>query len=93
MTEKLVILNLSHPRGSSSELANNPEQRKSSVSPRRFQQEGAHRNLTAGGLTFWIKDPAAKPRYVEAQALAVFRRVRLGASQSFRRQAAVEPAE
>ena len=66
MTEKLVILNLPHPRGLNRELANNPEQQKNSAYARRFQQEGAHTNLTAEGLTFWIKDPAAKPRYVEA---------------------------
>jgi pimeloyl-ACP methyl ester carboxylesterase len=66
MTEKLVILNLPHPRGLGRELANNPEQRKNSAYARRFQQEGAHTNLTAEGLTFWIKDPAAKSRYVEA---------------------------
>jgi pimeloyl-ACP methyl ester carboxylesterase len=66
MTEKLVILNLPHPRGLSRELANNPEQRKNSAYARRFQQEGAHTNLNAEGLTFWIKDSAAKPRYVEA---------------------------
>ena len=66
MTEKLVILNLPHPRGLNRELANNPEQRKNSAYARRFQQEGAHTNLAAESLTFWIKDPAAKPRYVEA---------------------------
>jgi pimeloyl-ACP methyl ester carboxylesterase len=66
MTEKLVILNLPHPRGLTRELANNPEQQKNSAYARRFQQEGAHTNLTAEGLTFWIKDPAAKLRYVEA---------------------------
>ena len=66
MTEKLVILNLPHPRGLNRELVNNPEQRKNSAYARRFQQEGAHTNLAAESLTFWIKDPAAKPRYVEA---------------------------
>ncbi len=66
MTEKLIILNLPHPRGLNRELVNNPEQRKNSAYARRFQQEGAHTNLTAETLTFWIKDPAAKPRYVEA---------------------------
>lgn len=66
MTEKLIILNLPHPRGLSRELANNPEQRKNSAYARRFQQEGAHTNLTAESLTFWIKDPAARARYVEA---------------------------
>lgn len=66
MTEKLVILNLPHPRGLLRELANNPEQQKNSAYARRFQQEGAHTNLTAEGLTFWITDPAARPRYLEA---------------------------
>lgn len=66
MTEKLIILNLPHPRGLNRELVNNPEQRKNSAYARRFQQEGAHTNLTAEALTFWIKYPAAKPRYVEA---------------------------
>jgi len=66
MTEKLVVLNLPHPRGLSRELANNPEQQKNSAYARRFQQEGAHTNLTAGGLTFWVKDPAVRERYVEA---------------------------
>ena len=65
MTEKLVILNLPHPRGLSRALATNPEQRKNSAYARRFQQEGAHTNLTAAGLTFWIKDPVVRARYVE----------------------------
>lgn len=66
MTEKLVVLNLPHPRGFRRELANNPEQRKNSAYARQFQQAGAHTNLTAEGLTFWIKDPAVRARYVEA---------------------------
>lgn len=66
MTEKLVILNLPHPRGLRRELANNPEQQKNSAYARRFQQPGAYTNLTAEGLTFWIKDPAVRARYVEA---------------------------
>ena len=66
MTEKLIILNLPHPRGLRHELATNPEQQKNSAYARRFQLEGAHTNLTAEGLTFWIKDPAVKARYVDA---------------------------
>lgn len=66
MTERLAILNLPHPRCLARELANNPEQRKNSAYARRFQQEGAHTNLTAEGLAFWIKDPAVRARYVEA---------------------------
>jgi len=66
MTEKLIILNLPHPRGIGRELARNPQQQKASAYARRFQQEGAHTNLTAEGLAFWVTDAQAKARYVEA---------------------------
>lgn len=66
MTDRLIILNLPHPRGLMRELANNPEQQKSSAYAREFQRDGAHTNLTAEGLTFWVKDPAARARYIEA---------------------------
>ncbi|MFN0121544.1 MAG: alpha/beta fold hydrolase [Blastocatellia bacterium] len=66
MTEKLIILNLPHPKGLSRELANNPEQQKNSQYARNFQMEGAHTKLSAEGLAFWVKDPAAKKKYVEA---------------------------
>jgi pimeloyl-ACP methyl ester carboxylesterase len=41
MTERLVILNLPHPKGLLRELANNPEQHKASAYARHFQQPGA----------------------------------------------------
>jgi pimeloyl-ACP methyl ester carboxylesterase len=63
---KLVILNLPHPRGLSRELANNPEQQKNSAYARRFQAEGAEKALTAEGLAAWVTDAAARPKYVEA---------------------------
>jgi len=66
MTEKLIILNLPHPRGIGRELARNPQQQKASAYARRFQQEGAYTNLTAEGLAFWVTDARAKARYVEA---------------------------
>jgi len=66
MTEKLVVLNLPHPRGIARELARNPEQQKNSAYARTFQKTGASTNLTAAGLSFWVKDPAAKARYLEA---------------------------
>ena len=66
MTDKLIILNLPHPRGLSRELANNPEQQKNSAYARRFQQPDAASKVTAEGLTFWVTDPAAKAKYVEA---------------------------
>ena len=63
---KLVVLNLPHLRGLSRELANNPEQQKSSAYARRFQTEGAEKALTAEGLAGWVNDAAAKPKYIEA---------------------------
>jgi pimeloyl-ACP methyl ester carboxylesterase len=66
LVEKLIILNLPHLRGLSRELANNPQQQKNSEYARRFQQPDAHTRLTAEQLVFWVKDPEAKKRYIEA---------------------------
>jgi pimeloyl-ACP methyl ester carboxylesterase len=66
MTDKLIILNLPHPRGLTRELAHNPQQQKNSQYARNFQQPDAHTKLTAEGLSFWVKDPEAKKRYIEA---------------------------
>ena len=66
MTEKLIILNLPHPRGLSRELANNPEQQKNSQYARNFQQPEAAKNVTPEMLTFWVKDPKEKEKYLEA---------------------------
>ena len=66
MTERLVILNLPHFNGLRRELANNPAQRKASAYARHFQTEQAASQLTAEGLTFWVKDPQARAKYVEA---------------------------
>ncbi|MEQ8860594.1 MAG: alpha/beta hydrolase [Pseudomonadales bacterium] len=73
VTERLVILNLPHPRGMGRELASNPEQRANSDYARRFQ-EGAPEDpdiffggpMTAQSLAGWVTDAAARPRYVEA---------------------------
>lgn len=66
LVDKLVILNLPHPRGLRRELARNPEQQKNSAYARRFQAEGAEKALTAEGLAGWVKDADARPKYVEA---------------------------
>jgi pimeloyl-ACP methyl ester carboxylesterase len=63
---RLIILNLPHPRGLSRELANNPQQQKNSAYARAFQLAGAHRMLSAEGLSRWVRDKAARARYVEA---------------------------
>lgn len=64
--EKLIILNLPHPRGLSRELANNPQQQKNSQYARNFQQPDEHKKWTPESLAFWVKDPEAKKKYIEA---------------------------
>jgi len=64
--DKLIICNLPHLRGLNRELANNPEQQKNSQYARNFQKEGAEKALTAEQLTFWVKDPEARKKYIEA---------------------------
>ncbi len=66
MTDRLIILNLPHPRGLRRELANNTQQRSNSQYARDFQQEGAHLKLTAEGLSSWVKDPQARQKYIQA---------------------------
>ena len=66
VVDRLIILNLPHPRGLSRELAHNPEQQKNSAYARHFQEEGAEQTLTAEVLAAWVKDPDVKKKYVEA---------------------------
>jgi epoxide hydrolase 4 len=66
VVERLIILNLPHPRGMAHELATNPEQVKNAQYARNFQKEGAEKSLTPEALTFWVKDPTARAKYVEA---------------------------
>ena len=66
MTDKLIILNLPHPRGLMRELAHNPEQQKNSQYARNFQQPDAASKVTAEALARRITDPAAHAKYLEA---------------------------
>ena len=66
MTERLVILNLPHPKGLMRELATNPDQQKASQYARDFQKEGAHLRIKPENLVFWVKDKADRAKYVEA---------------------------
>ena len=66
MTDRLIVLNLPHPRGLSRELAHNPDQQKNSQYARNFQQAEAASKLTPEGLARWVKDPAAREKYIEA---------------------------
>jgi pimeloyl-ACP methyl ester carboxylesterase len=56
-TERLVILNLPHPKGLQRELATNPQQQKNSEYAK---------NLTPELLAMWVKDPQDRKKYVEA---------------------------
>jgi pimeloyl-ACP methyl ester carboxylesterase len=64
--DKLIILNLPHPWGLGRELANNPDQQRNSQYARNFQKPGAHKKLSARGLSGWVKDKAAKEKYQAA---------------------------
>jgi pimeloyl-ACP methyl ester carboxylesterase len=66
MTDRLIVLNLPHPRGLTRELAHNPEQQKNSQYARNLQQPDAASKVTAEGLARWVKDPAAREKYIEA---------------------------
>jgi pimeloyl-ACP methyl ester carboxylesterase len=66
LVEKLIILNLPHPRGLNRELVHNPEQQKNSQYARSNQQPDAASKLTAEGLARWVTDPEAREKYVEA---------------------------
>jgi pimeloyl-ACP methyl ester carboxylesterase len=67
MAEKLVIVNLPHPKGLVRELANNPEQQANSQYARDFQHPESHKNLEAKNLARLVtRDPAKRVRYIEA---------------------------
>lgn len=66
VVEKLIILNLPHPRGLSRELAHNPDQQKNSAYARRFQEPDAYKSLTPEALAGWVRDPQARTKYIEA---------------------------
>jgi pimeloyl-ACP methyl ester carboxylesterase len=73
MVDNLIILNLPHPNGLARELRSNPEQIKNSEYARNFQRKDPSdptvffgRPMTADTLSGWVRDPAARKRYVEA---------------------------
>jgi pimeloyl-ACP methyl ester carboxylesterase len=73
MVERLIILNLPHPNGLMRELRSNPEQIKNSEYARTFQRKPPTDPtvffglpMTAQTMSGWVRDPAARKRYVEA---------------------------
>jgi pimeloyl-ACP methyl ester carboxylesterase len=67
-TDRLIILNLPHPKGLARELANNPEQQKNSQYARDFQQPDAAQKVKPEMLmmALKIKDPEVRKKYLEA---------------------------
>src|SRR5205823_15072840 len=53
-TDRLVILNLPHPKGLQRELATNPQQQKNSEYARMFQKDDAAKNLSPELLALWV---------------------------------------
>ena len=72
MTDRLIVLNLPHPKGLSRELAKNPDQQRNSQYARNFQKPGAHEKLSAEGLTSWVKGDAKRAKYIEAMKRSDF---------------------
>jgi pimeloyl-ACP methyl ester carboxylesterase len=66
LTERLIVLNLPHPRGVAYELTHNPQQQKNSAYARRFQEPDAAKTLTAEGLAKRVADATDRERYIEA---------------------------
>jgi pimeloyl-ACP methyl ester carboxylesterase len=64
--DRLIVLNLPHPRGLMRELISNPQQQKNSQYARDFQKPDAARRLSPDVLTLWVKDPEARKVYREA---------------------------
>ncbi len=65
-TDRLIVLNLPHPKGLQRELATNPQQQKNSEYARAFQQDDAGKKLTPEKLTMWVKEPDARKKYLGA---------------------------
>jgi pimeloyl-ACP methyl ester carboxylesterase len=65
-TDRLIILNLPHPKGLMRELANNPQQQKNSQYARNFQKPEAAAVTPVQVLALWVKEPDARAKYVEA---------------------------
>jgi epoxide hydrolase 4 len=63
LTDRLIVLNLPHPRGLLRELATNPNQQKNSQYARDFQKPDAAKNISADMLSGWVKDAQARDAY------------------------------
>jgi pimeloyl-ACP methyl ester carboxylesterase len=63
LTDRLVVLNLPHPRGLIREMVSNPNQQKNSQYARDFQKPDAAQHVSIEFLSGWVKDPDAREVY------------------------------
>jgi pimeloyl-ACP methyl ester carboxylesterase len=63
LTDRLIVLNLPHPRGLLREMATNPNQQKNSQYARDFQKPDAAKHVSIDLLIGWVKDPEARQVY------------------------------
>jgi pimeloyl-ACP methyl ester carboxylesterase len=63
LVDRLIVLNLPHPRGILRELATNPNQQRNSQYARNFQKPHAARQMSVEALVAWVKDPVAREAY------------------------------
>jgi pimeloyl-ACP methyl ester carboxylesterase len=66
LTDRLIVLNLPHPRGLMREMTTNKQQQKNSQYARDFQKPDAAKKVSPAMLTFWVTDPAARKVYTAA---------------------------
>lgn len=83
MTNRLIILNLPHPKGLLRELASNPEQQQASAYARGFQQPDSHERLTPEAMVAVVnpKDEGDRAIYLEA-----FKRTSIEATMNYYRR-------
>ena len=89
--DKLVIVNLPHPRGLARELANNAEQQKNSAYARNFQKPDAHTRLSAAKLAE-LAPPEVRPKYIEAFGRSNFEAMLNYYKRNYPREPYAEPA-
>ena len=68
LTDRLIVLNLPHPRGLIRELSTNPQQQRNSQYARDFQKPDAAGKVTVDASRRWVKDPEARKVYRDALA-------------------------
>lgn len=65
-TDRLIVLNLPHPKCLLRELANNKQQQANSQYARNFQKDGFEKSVKPELLVLWVKEEDARKKYLEA---------------------------